>query len=167
MDADDYYVKNAFNTIVSEIDDSTQLLMFGYNIEYGNGSSNGLLPNDKNKSFQNKKDFRKYAVSLISNEMINAPWNKVYLTSYLKNNQILFSPDLNIGEDLKFNLSVIKEIEYVKVINKPLINYNVKKGEGLVSRFRLNRFELRYSLLIEVKELLIYWGIFIREQSYD
>ncbi len=97
--------------------------------------------------------------------MINVPWNKIYLTSYLKENDILFPPQLNIGEDLKFNLAVIRDIQYVKVLNKALVNYTVKKGEGLVSQFRPNRLELRYSLLNDIKELLTYWGIILEHQT--
>lgn len=165
LDADDYYVENAFETIIPELDEGTQLVIFGYIIQYGKEYSKSVLPDYKNLEFNNKKNFRDFAVSLISNEMINAPWNKIYLTRYIKENKIIFPPDLNIGEDLKFNLSVIRDIQNVKISNKPLVNYTVKKGEGLVSKFRKNRFELRYSLLMELKELLTYWDKIFENQA--
>jgi glycosyltransferase involved in cell wall biosynthesis len=158
LDADDYYVERALEKIISEIDDETQLMIFGYNVEYENKYSNCLLPNNQILQFSDKVRFRNFVVSLIRNEMINAPWNKIYLTSYLKMKKILFPPDLNIGEDLKFNLSVIRDIHNVKIFNQALVNYTVKKGEGLVSRFRPNRFEIRYKIFMEIKELLSYWG---------
>ncbi|MEH7254168.1 glycosyltransferase family 2 protein, partial [Neobacillus niacini] len=165
LDADDYYVEKGLEKILSEIDDGTQLIIFSYNVEYDNKLSPSALPYSKSLQFSNKKDFREYAVSLIRNEMINAPWNKIYLTSYLKEKQILFPPDLDIGEDLKFNLAVIRDVKYVKIFNEALVNYTVKRGEGLVSRFRPNRFELRFSLLMELKELLMYWGILQNNQA--
>ncbi|MEH7014762.1 glycosyltransferase family 2 protein [Neobacillus niacini] len=165
LDADDYYVEKSLEKILSVIDDGTQLMIFGYNVEYDNKFSRSTLPFGESLQFSDKKDFREYAVSLIRNEMINAPWNKIYLTSYLKEKQILFPPELNIGEDLKFNLAVIRDVNYVKIFNEALVNYTVKKGEGLVSRFRSNRFELRYSLLMELKELLMYWGILQNNQA--
>ncbi|QKE74328.1 glycosyltransferase family 2 protein [Arthrobacter citreus] len=159
LDADDYYVKNAFDEIFNDISEETQLIIFGYNVESEYKSSR-RLPNSESTYFSNEKSFRCYAVSLIMNEMINAPWNKVYLTTYLKENQIVFDPTLNIGEDLKFNLTVIREVSYVKIINKALVNYCVKKDEGLVSRFRINRLETRYKLIGEIKELLTYWELY-------
>ncbi|WP_342432780.1 glycosyltransferase family 2 protein [Neobacillus sp. FSL H8-0543] len=164
LDADDYYVEMAIEKIISELDSEIQLVIFGYNVEYENKYSNCLLPNDQNLQFSNKGKFRKFVIPLIRNEMINAPWNKIYLTSYLKEYNLLFPPDINIGEDLKFNLSVIRDIQDVKILNRALVNYTVKKGEGLVSRFRPNRFELRFTLIMELKELLSYWGV-IRENQ--
>jgi glycosyltransferase involved in cell wall biosynthesis len=165
LDADDYYVEKALEKIQSKLDEETQLAIFGYNVEYENKFSRSILPFGESLQFSDKKEFREYAVSLIRNEMINAPWNKIYLTNYLKEKQILFLPELNIGEDLKFNLAVIRDVKYVKTFNDALVNYTVKKGEGLVSRFRPNRFELRYSLLLELKELLTYWGLLQKNQA--
>ncbi|WP_056469416.1 glycosyltransferase family 2 protein [Bacillus sp. FJAT-25509] len=160
LDADDYYIENAFDEILRVLDEKTQLIIFGYNVESDQKISSNRTTNKESLQFSNKKQFRSYVVTLIQNELINAPWNKVYLTSYLKENKILFDPNLNIGEDLKFNLSVIRDIKYVTIINKALINYCVKKGEGLVSRFRINRFDIRYNIINEIKELLTYWEIY-------
>lgn len=165
LDADDYYVDKGLEMIMSEINDKTQLAIFGYNLEYENKSSNCIPSIDQCQTFSEEENFRESAVALIENEIINAPWNKVYLSSYLKSQNILFTPDLEIGEDLKFNLSVIKDVKHVKIFNNALVNYTVKKGEGLVSKFRYNRFELRYALLIELKELLTYWGKILENQA--
>ncbi|OLS38442.1 glycosyltransferase family A protein [Bacillus sp. MRMR6] len=164
LDADDYYVENALESVISCMNDQTELIIFGYNIEYENSASKCILPSNKDLQFFRKKAFRNYAVSLIENEMINAPWNKIYLTSYLKTNEILFAPELDIGEDLKFNLSFVRDVQYVNILSKSLVNYSQKKGEGLVSRFRPNRFELRFALLEEIKELLSYWENLLENQ---
>ncbi|PGS52661.1 glycosyltransferase family 2 protein [Bacillus sp. AFS041924] len=160
LDADDYYIENALSEALGDISEETQLIIFGYNVESDHKISVSRIPNKETTQFPNEKQFRSFVISLIKNEMINAPWNKVYLTSYLKVNKILFDPTLNIGEDLKFNLSVIRDIKHVKVINKALINYCVIKGEGLVSRFRINRFDLRYNMINDIKELLSYWELY-------
>ena len=62
--------------------------------------------------------------------------------------------------DLKFILLVVRDISFAKVCNQSLVNYTVKKGEGLVSQFRPNRSEIRLALLDEIKETLEYWGLF-------
>jgi glycosyltransferase involved in cell wall biosynthesis len=164
LDADDYYVENAFENVISHINDQTELVIFGYNIEYENSGSKCILPSNKDLQFSRKIAFRNYAVSLIENEMINAPWNKVYLTSYLKERQILFSDEFDIGEDLLFNLTFIRDVQHVRVINKALVHYTVKKGEGLVSRFRPNRFDLRFRIIMDISELLKYWGTLLENR---
>lgn len=164
LDADDYYEGKALEGILSEMDEETQLIIFGYNINYENKISFCRIPNNECLKFSIKKHFREYVISLIRNEMINAPWNKIYLTNYIKENNIQFDPNLNIGEDLIFNLSIIRDVTYVKIVNKALVNYTVKKGEGLVSQFRVNRFDLRYNIILEIKELLSYWDILLENQ---
>lgn len=165
LDADDYYVERALKQIAANLSPTTELIIFGYNVDFENKYINCSLPSEQVITFHDPYRFREYAVSLIRNEMINAPWNKVYLTSYLKENEIKFPADLNIGEDLKFNLTVIRDIQNVKILNQAFVNYCVKKGEGLVSRFRLNRFEVRYALLLEIRNLLSYWGILKENQA--
>jgi glycosyltransferase involved in cell wall biosynthesis len=165
LDADDYYGDNFLKVIVSEIENNTQLLIFGYKIVRDGHSTTCVIPFKDNVQINNRTDFRKVAISLIENEMINAPWNKIYLTSYIKNNNINFPTDIDIGEDLRFNLLVIKEISCAKICNQALVNYNVKKGEGLVSRFRPNRLEIRLSLLKKIRETMEYWGLLVENQS--
>lgn len=141
------------------------MVIFGYNVDYESKFTNCLLPSNQVLSFNDQRRFREFAVTLIRNEMINAPWNKIYLTRYLKENEIMFPADINIGEDLKFNLAVIRDLQHVKMLNLALVNYTVKKGEGLVSRFRVNRFDVRYALLMEIRKLLSYWGILQENQA--
>ncbi|CEG28650.1 glycosyltransferase family 2 protein [Bacillus sp. B-jedd] len=165
LDADDYYAEMALEQVAANLSPDTEMMIFGYNVDFENKYTDCLLPSEQVFTFHDQHRFREYAVSLIRNEMINAPWNKVYLTSYLKEKEIMFPADLNIGEDLKFNLSVIRDIEHVKILNMALVNYCVKKGEGLVSRFRLNRFDVRYALLMEIRNLLSYWGLLKENQA--
>lgn len=158
LDADDYYAENGLRSIMEEIDDHTQLVIYGYDIVYGKKKIECSPPRKTLLSFAEKDSFRDYCLLLIEDEIINAPWNKVYLKSYLLEHQILFPQDLDMGEDLKFNLEVLEDVQYVKVIAKPLVNYTVKKGAGLVSKFRANRLELRYTLMMELKKLICAWG---------
>ncbi|MEH7609683.1 glycosyltransferase family 2 protein [Gottfriedia acidiceleris] len=159
LDSDDYYNDNFLSVVTSEIEENTQMLVYGYNIVKDGQFSSFKSPIRESVQLNTKDEFRKIAISLIGNEMINAPWNKIYLTSYIKLNNISFPTNIDIGEDLSFNLLVAKNISFVKLINQALINYRVKSGEGLVSKFRPNRLEIRMSLLEKIKETLLYWGL--------
>lgn len=158
LDADDYYAEKGLEKILAEMDPDTELVIFGYYIEYGNRTIDCNPQEHHSLFFTEEESFRKYAMTLIENEIINAPWNKIYLASYLKEINLLFSPDMDMGEDLKFNLAFLKDVKKVKVFDQPFVHYSVKKGEGLVSKFRPNRLDLRYGLLMELRDLLSYWG---------
>ncbi|WP_316569226.1 glycosyltransferase family 2 protein [Neobacillus sp. YIM B06451] len=165
LDADDYYMDGYLKVIMAEIEPNTQLVLFGYNVVRGGKSYPCTFPEKMDSQFSTQAQFRKAAITLIENELINAPWNKVYLTSYIKNNKINFPVNIDIGEDLRFNLLVIKNINYVKVSNQMLVNYTVKKGEGLVSRYRRNRLEIRLSLLRDIRDMFEYWGLLEENRS--
>lgn len=165
LDADDYYSDDFLTVITSEIQKDTQILIYGYNIVRDGRSIPCTIPMKNGGKIRNRLEFREIAISLIENEMLNAPWNKVYLTSYIKDNSISFPVNLDIGEDLRFNLVVIRDIRFAKVCNHSLVNYSVKKGEGLVSRFRNNRLEIRLALLDEIKDTLEYWGLLEENKS--
>jgi len=165
LDSDDYYSDNFLNVITSEIEENTQMLIYGYNIVKDGQFSSFKSPINESVQINTKEEFRKVAISLIGNEMINAPWNKLYLTSYIKLNKIYFPNNIDIGEDLSFNLLVAKNISSVKLLNQALINYRVTLGEGLVSKFRPNRLEIRMSLLEKIKETIQYWGLLDENKS--
>lgn len=158
LDADDYYVENGLAKIMKDIDENTQLVIYGYDIVYETRTIECSPPVKLCLSFSDQDTFREYCLLLIDNEIINAPWNKVYLSSYLREHNFLFPPELEIGEDLRFNLDVLKNVQFVKILPEPIVKYTVIKGTGLVSKFRENRLQLRYSLMLELKHILRDWG---------
>ncbi|WP_147533174.1 glycosyltransferase family 2 protein [Bacillus marasmi] len=157
LDADDYYIENGLEKIMKDVNENTQLVIYGYDIVYENKTIECSPPFKSCLQFSEYDDFREYCLLLIENEIINAPWNKVYLAEFLREHNILFPPELDMGEDLKFNLGVLRDVQYVNVIPQPIVNYTVNKGAGLVSKFRGNRLELRYNLMVELKNLISYW----------
>ena len=165
LDADDYYCNDFLKVITSELEINTQLIIYGYNVVRDGRSIPFTIPLEEARQFSNKSELREVAISLIENEMLNAPWNKIYLTSYIKDKKVMFPTNIDIGEDLAFNLLVIKDISFVKVCNQSLVNYVVKNGEGLVSKFRPDRLMIRLSLLNQIKDILEYWGMLDQNKS--
>jgi glycosyltransferase involved in cell wall biosynthesis len=55
----------------------------------------------------------------------NANWNKLYNTSIIRQNKICFAEDMQIWEDLLFNLQYLQYAKRVAVIAKPLYNYRI------------------------------------------
>lgn len=79
--------------------------------------------------------------SLISNELLNSPWAKFYKTSVLKENNILFPNDLDLGEDLVFNLRYLLTCkDYIIIPSNPYVY--VYTDDSLTRKHRDNKYEV-------------------------
>jgi glycosyltransferase involved in cell wall biosynthesis len=90
LDADDYYSEDFLKVIISEIQKNTQIFIYGNNIVREGRTYPYTITLKNSGKLRKQSEFREIVVSLIENEMLNAPWNKVYLTSYIKDNRISF-----------------------------------------------------------------------------
>ncbi len=76
---------------------------------------------------------RHYASTLAWLKIFNFVTNKFYDNEKIKTNNIKFDEEINIGEDLKFNLDYLDCGEgYIGMINKPLYHY-IKRNEDSLS----------------------------------
>lgn len=159
LDSDDYYEKNALEVISSYLKDDIELLIYGHKVVDKDGK---VIKESSlnNQFFIDAKDFRGCVLELIKTERLNAPWNKVYKRELIIKNSIHFPEDINIAEDLMFNLDYIKSIKNVRIINQLLINYVVVKNQGLVSNFRENRLEIRLRVNKQFIYLFKYWNLY-------
>lgn len=160
LDADDYfdfrlleYIVKTFNSLKPD------LIIYGNNFTSPSGN---LIMNRKlhNQYYDTLQDFKDCLYKYIYDETINAPWNKVYKVSKVKEHNIKFNKLIDIGEDLEFNIQYLKHTTNILIIEDALINYTVNKKTNLVSKFRPNRFEIRVNLLNQVEDFLIDSGIY-------
>ena len=105
LDSDDYYEPNALNTILNNLNQNIDLVIFEYYVKKENHKKE--IKKLIDKSFKDKYDFRENSIYLIRDEMLNAPWNKVYRRSIIISENIIFPPKVSIGEDLFFNIDYI------------------------------------------------------------
>lgn len=61
-------------------------------------------------------------------------WNKLYDSKIIKNKGITFDAECRIYEDMLFNCAYMQYVEEIKIINKPLYNYRIRKNGGSHSR---------------------------------
>ena len=106
-------------------------------------------------------------------QLLNSPCNKLYKSSVIKENNIKFVENLNLGEDLIFNIRYIvcaKE-KYVSVVNEVLYRYIMINEESLTQKYRDDYIENQHIIF----EKLIYFfekceiedEAFFRELYYD
>lgn len=62
---------------------------------------------------------------------VGVPWGKLYRVSLLKNNHILFDPELRRMQDNIFNMSAFFYAKEITYINKPLYRYRLSHIQGV------------------------------------
>ena len=93
--------------------------------------------------FVEKQEYDNYFLQLYKNNYFNAPVNKLYRLDLIKKYEILFNKDINLGEDLLFNLEYFRHTDkyyilsdenyiiYEETNNSLTRSYNEKKIEYL------------------------------------
>lgn len=95
-------------------------------------------------------------------------WNKIYLTSLIKEHHLAFQSGVNFGEDLLFNLDYLSLISHISFIPAPLYNYYQSLDSGtfskssLVYQNRLDNFTALEKFLAdtssgEPRDSLLHW----------
>lgn len=124
------YLKSNINTVASE-----------YNKDY---------------SFSNLSSI----MDLCEKWLVQMPWNKLFLTKTIKENSIIFPPELSLGEDYIFNLRYLDCTNgKIVVINKPLYDYLRDGKESLDNKYYANLLEIYRRLNSETEKYAQKWNL--------
>lgn len=94
---------------------------------------------------------REYVVTTMHSSIIYPVWNKLYRSSLIKKYGLQMRKDIEIGEDLIFNLNYIQHIESFSVLSQCFYHYyQYDTGNNLMAQFREDKAEI---MEIWVKEL--------------
>ena len=94
------------------------------------------------KMYENKESIKKDLVYLWDKHMLYNIWNKVYLNSIIKKNNIYF-PLYDFGEDMDFNIEYMKYIQRFYNSKKCFYNYIKERKDSLTHKYRDNLFQIR------------------------
>ncbi|MDB5176814.1 MAG: hypothetical protein JWN75_482 [Candidatus Saccharibacteria bacterium] len=138
VDADDYFWSQKAIQIINhnmENISSTCLLMFNVH-EEANNKSFSLL--DK---YYADKDYLNILATLVKNEKINSPFNKVYNNSIIKTHRIMFNHKVRIGEDLLFNIEYLKHCHSMQTISETLYFYRKSDDFSATRKYLENKYK--------------------------
>lgn len=143
MDNDDTLRKDALKIIKQALseDEETDILMFGScltNIEKGQITStvNRVMGDFKCCS---REDYRQKLLNLLQKGMLLCVWDKVYRTDFLMHAGVKFDSFFTHGgEDLDFNLQLIKQMPRLKNINQVLYEYYIRDIQSTYRKFNVN-----------------------------
>ncbi len=85
--------------------------------------------------------FASSVVKAIEYEIINAPWNKVFKTSFLRSNGLEFTEEFSIYEDLIFSTEMIQFAKRIVVNPKRYYVYYLRSSGSQLTKYADNYFE--------------------------
>ena len=155
-------------TIIQKLDQMEEefdLLISDYMV-YEESMPRLITATENNERILNQEDL----LNLYNDRLINAIWNKVYKKEIITKHKIYFDENLQLGEDLIFNLDYLKVSKKVYYLDDYFYHYQHHE-ENTVSRlWRQDYYEIQLLLLSnlldyfqvsEVKQEVIY-NTFVR-----
>lgn len=106
--------------------------------------------------------------SFITSTYMNFCWGKIYLTDFIGANKVKFPEGIKVGEDVKFQLSLLKYHPKMCYIDKDLVKYR-QLSTSVMYVFTLSRFDDMAEDLNTRKQLMnkIEWKTHERKAMYE
>ncbi len=150
LDSDDLLLPDAFKIVIENMKDNSI-------VTYSYKKNNKIISLEL---FENNFNKKEYYEMLSKKDLFNQLWNKAYSKECVKD--IRFNENLNLGEDLDFNIQCLKKAKKISYIDQYFYHYFLYSN-GLSLRKRRNIFEVKYEMLQNVKE---FYSFFNYEPSY-
>lgn len=155
VDSDDYvtddYVETHYHAICEK---DADWAITGYYICYPTSQEKNIVENNY-CGIYNKKNFGKIFSELYRKYFLNSPWNKIYKKELITKE---FCTDMALGEDLRFNLDYLENVQSICVQNGCCYYYMCdEQKESLTKRISKENFSSEknnYHRLIEWCEKL-------------
>ncbi len=161
LDADDYFLDKAIDTIMQLAEDESQLVIFNHIETYQRTEKKAipenLIKDDKTTNFR-----------FVINELclkklyMNSCCAKIYNRDIIISNKILFPVSLKFAEDACFVMEYVKVIQKLKYINEPVFAYRMH-GNNTIEHFSLDRLD---AYEIEMSKRLNL-ASFLKEEDLD
>lgn len=137
VDSDDYIDRDMVETLAHEMNNKVDIVMCGYKrlSKDHNGKIDVKNINLYNQVSITKEVFLNEFGNIFKNQYINYLWNKLYVASIIKNNNVKFDNSINWGEDLMFNLEYLGYCNNITIISKLLYNYINYNNNSITSKF--------------------------------
>lgn len=156
IDADDEFEKDYLEKMVLKLEETnSEMVTCAYKTVY----NKKIWDLKEYEKIENTKNLKEYLEILKENYLFNQLWNKIYKTEIVKQNNIYFDKNYELGEDLIFNIDYIKKIKTASYINDALYVYT-DGSNGLNLKYREDKFKIEYELTKKLEE-------FYKEKKYS
>lgn len=160
MDSDDWAEPTMLEDMVNHAEKhNLQLLVTGFYIDtyYTDTEKYTQIQKVDSKVYASQQEFRKEAYKLFDKNLLYTPWNKLFLASYLKENNLYFPT--TFWDDFPFCLSVVRNVERVAVLETPYYHFIRKRAESETAKYNPRMYEKREEEHQWMLDLYNYWNI--------
>lgn len=160
MDSDDWAEPDMLQDMYDLAEkNNAQYVVTGYYIDtyYSDTEYVSQEQSQPDEVFETQADFRKNAYRLFDKNLLYTPWNKLFLSSYILENGLLF-PD-TFWDDFPFNLSVIRNVEKVVVSSEKYYHFMRARAESETAKYRPEMYDKREEEHGWMLGLYKEWGI--------
>lgn len=160
MDSDDWAEPTMLEDMYNLAErDNAQLVVAGFFIDTYYSDTEYRTDNQLVESavYKTAEEFRHNAHKLFDKNLLYTPWNKLYRTEYIMENNIRYSKTL--WDDFPFNLDVVRNIERVTVTDKQYYHFIRKRAESETAAYRPNMYEKREEEHGWMEDIYKYWNL--------
>lgn len=155
VDCDDYIDKNMTENLVKNLNSNdAQLVICGVFLDT---QRNGYtISNLQTFNYCIAKDnqIALEVLNRLNGTYINSPINKLYKRDIIVNNSIYMDKNIDLGEDLIFNLKYLFYCNKVVFLEDAFYHYILKQENSLTCKFRVNKIDLMYLIYEECNKYL-------------
>lgn len=144
LDSDDLLESEAIKTLKDEVlREEFDIVFYGYfNDVYDNETIvNSIKYTLEPSKYHNNEDFKKVYQNIDEKGFSHPSWNKMFRTSFLKENDITFPYGIFISEDYLFNLKAYSCAEKILILEEKLYHYTSRSSGSITTSFRLNKIK--------------------------
>lgn len=160
MDSDDWAEPTMLEDMVklAELND-LQLVVAGYYIDTYYNDTEKFVQEQfvEDQIFHTRREFREQAHRLFDKNLLYTPWNKLFLSAYIQENNLLFPQ--TFWDDFPFNLSIVRDIERVGVTSSKYYHFIRKRAESETAKYRSDMYAKREEEHGWMLELYEHWDV--------
>lgn len=160
MDADDWAEPEMLADMVALAErDQAQIVVTGFYIDtyYKPGKFRRDCLKVEDAVFHNAREFHENAYRLFDKNQLYAPWNKLWLRSYVEEGHFRFPA--TFWDDFPFILDVIRDVERVTVSSRCYYHFIRERAESETAAYREGMYEKREEEHSWMKALYRHWGV--------
>jgi len=160
MDSDDWTEPTMLEDMINAAEkNNSQLVVSGFYIDTFYNDTEKFTQEQFSDSivFKTRQEFRENAYKLFDKNLLYTPWNKLYLSEYIKGNKLYF-PE-TFWDDFPFNLSVVRDVERVCVLSDKYYHFIRKRAESETAKYRADMYEKREEEHTWMVDLYRHWQV--------
>ncbi len=135
VDSDDYLEHQSIEILIKNSND-VEFVIAGYKNIYTN-NKNSKIKSNKTGLFI-KKEFLDFFGETLEKQLFHYTWHKLYRKEIVT--KIRFKEEINIGEDLFFNLDYMDYVEKIKIIDNVVYNHIWDNPSSITKKYHANLF---------------------------